>query len=252
MKILEEEPPLSSECKLPWIIDAFLYPISASGMIHIALFVLLPRLVGLAVSLLTMMLYPVLRHGTGYIITFLTIPFYIVFYGYMFYYISYCVFDITKGDRRAPDIPIQGTFNVMDLISQMILLLGCVAICMWLAGVYYGLIRCDLTRQIDWFLWLLIATGVFFLPMSLLRGVLFDSFDALNPIELVLGIVHTFAAYLGLVLFFLALSALLKAVTWFVYPSFLADAVWFYLIFVLAHRLGWFYWWHKDKLNWGI
>jgi len=257
VKILEEEPPLSSECKLPWIIDAFLYPINASGMIHIAIFVLLPRLVGLAVSLLTMMLSPVLgRQGTGYIITFLTIPFYIVFYGYMFYYIPYCVFDSTKGNRRAPDIPIQGTFNVMDFISQMILLLGCVAICMWPAGVYYGvyygLSRYDLTRQVDWFLWLLVVTGVFFLPMSLLRGIMFDSFDALSPIELVLGIVHTFAAYLGLVLFFLLLSTLLKAVKWLVPLSFLADAMRFYLIFVLAHRLGWFYWWHKDKLDWGL
>jgi hypothetical protein len=25
-----------------------------------------------------------------------------------------------------------------------------------------------------------------------------------------------------------------------------------YLAMVAAHLLGWFYWWHKDKLNWGL
>jgi hypothetical protein len=33
---------------------------------------------------------------------------------------------------------------------------------------------------------------------------------------------------------------------------FLKTAVIFYLVFVLAHRSGWFYWWYKDKLDWGL
>ena len=45
MKILEEEPPLADECKLPWLIDTFLYPISTSGMIHLAFFVIVPILI---------------------------------------------------------------------------------------------------------------------------------------------------------------------------------------------------------------
>ena len=45
MKIIEEEPPLADECKLPPIIDAFLYPISSSGMVHLAVFLLAPILV---------------------------------------------------------------------------------------------------------------------------------------------------------------------------------------------------------------
>jgi len=31
-KILEEEPPSAGECKLPWLVDAFLYPTSDYGM----------------------------------------------------------------------------------------------------------------------------------------------------------------------------------------------------------------------------
>ena len=46
MKILED-PPLAVERKLPWLIDIFLYPLSASGMIHLAFFWLAPPLLGL-------------------------------------------------------------------------------------------------------------------------------------------------------------------------------------------------------------
>jgi hypothetical protein len=123
---------------------------------------------------------------------------------------------------------------------------------MWPAALYYGLIRFDLTQRVSWLLWLLIATGVFFLPMSLLRGVLFDSFDALNPIEIILDIIRTFIAYLGLVLFFLALPTLFITLMWLSPLRLFADALAFYLIFVMAHRLGWFYWWHKDRLDWGV
>jgi len=199
-----------------------------------------------------MLLSPFLRHGTGYITMLLTIPFYIVFYAYIFYYIANCVFDSTKGNRRAPTLPMGEIFNFWDLVSQVILLLGCAAMCMWPAGVYYGLIRCDMVQRLDWLLWFLIAAGVFFLPMAILRGVLFDSFDALNPIEIILGIVRTFPSYCGLVLFFSVLLALSTALMQLTFLSFLAEAASYYLLFVLAHRLGWFCWWNKDKLDWGI
>ena len=34
--------------------------------------------------------------------------------------------------------------------------------------------------------------------------------------------------------------------------KFIRQALKFYLVFVLAHRLGWFYWWYKDKIGWGL
>jgi len=105
MKILEEEPPLADECKLPWLIDAFLYPISASGMINLAVFVLIPEFVSLLVSVLASFLAPFLQFGTSYIITLLTLPFYIVFGCYVVYYVAHCVIDSTKGCRRATDLP---------------------------------------------------------------------------------------------------------------------------------------------------
>jgi len=248
MKILEEEPPLANECKLPWLIDAFLYPISASGMIHIAVFVFLPMLVSLLVGLLAAFLSPYLQQGTGYIIALLTVPFYIVFGCYVLYYIAHCVIDSARGSRRASDVPMLNTFSAGDLVSQVILLLGCVAMCLWPAAIYYVL-----RRQTDVGFCLLLACGGFFVPMSFLRGVMFDAFDAVNPIRIIQSIGNTLPAYCGLAAFFLILGGFIVAVpprlpVW----RFLRQGIRFYLIFVLVHRLGWFYWWHKDKLNWGL
>ncbi len=253
MKILEEEPPLASEFKLPWLVNAFLYPISTSGLIYLAVFVLLPLLFSLFIRLLTLLLQPYLGQGTFLLFKPLTIIFYIVFYSYMCYYIADCVINSAKGHQRALCITITNTFSIGDLVTQAAILLGCVAICMWPAGLYYGLIRWDLTQRDDRLLWLLIVTGVFFLPMSLLRGIMFDAFDALNPILIIWSILKTFLPYCGLVLFFLAVGGFITAVLprlplW----TFLIQGVKIYLVFVLAHRLGWFYWWHKDKLAWGI
>ena len=248
MKILEEEPPLADECKLPWLIDAFLYPISASGMINLAVFVILPEFISFLVFVLASILSPFLQSGTSYIMRFLTLPFYIVFGCYVVYYVAHCVIDSTKGHRRATDLPMANIFSAGDLIAQVILLLGIVAICFCPAAFYY-----IFTRRIDLWFWMLLALGSFFFPMCFLRGMMFDSFDALNPIEISRSILSTFLPYCGLVLFFMALggfavAVLLRLPLW----DFLRMGIVFYLVFVLAHRSGWFYWWYKDKLNWGL
>jgi hypothetical protein len=248
MKILEEEPTLADECKLPWLIDAFLYPISASGIINLAVFVIVPEIVSLLVSVLASLLAPFLQFGTYYIIRLLTAPFYIVFGCYVVYYVAHCVLDSTKGRRRATDLPMANIFSVGDLIAQVVLLIGCVAICFCPTAFYY-----IFTWRVDYLFWVLLALGGFFFPMCFLRGVMFDSFDALNPIEIFRSILRIFLPYCGLVFFFMAIGGLAVVVLlclplW----RFLRMGIVFYLVFVLAHRSGWFYWWYKDKLDWGL
>lgn len=248
MKILEEEPPLADECKLPWLIDAFLYPISASGMINLAVFVLLPLFVSFLLGLLARFLSPFLSFGTSYIIIFLKVPYYVVYVSYVCYYIAHCVIDSSKGSRRASDVPIANTFDAGDLVAQVILLFGCVAICFWPAAFYY-----IFTRRIDYWFWVLLALGGIFFPMFFLRGVMFDCFDALNPVEVFRSILSTFLPYCCLVLFFMALGGfVVKVLPHLPLWSFLKTGIIFYLVFVLVHRLGWFYWWYKDKLGWGL
>jgi len=248
MKILEEEPPLADECKLPWLIDAFLYPLSISGMIHLALFVIVPMLISVFIRLLWYFLGPVLGLATAEITEPVKFILNVIFYSYVCYYISDCVISSAGGRRRAPDVTVPDTISIGDFVSQALVIIGCVAICLAPVLLYSALVKRN-----DPLFWAFAACGTFFLPMSLLRGIMFDSLDALNPIEIVRSICRALLPYFGLVLFFLVLGGLI----WAVIPrlplwGFLQKAVRIYLVFVLAHRLGWFYWWYKGKLDWEV
>lgn len=248
MKILEEEPPLANECKLPWLVDAFLYPISASGMIHLAIFVIVPLLISGFVGLIGHILAPTLGLATAEITEPVAFILYVIFYSYVFYYISDCVIGSARGHRRAVDVSMPNTISIGDFISQAFIVIGCVAICLAPVLLYSVFIK-----RTDWLFWVLSAYGIFFLPMLLLRGIMFDTVDALNPIEIVRSICRAFFPYCGLVLFFLIVGGFIAAVIprlplW----EFLRQALKVYLVFVLAHRLGWFYWWYKGKIDWGL
>lgn len=248
MKILEEEPPLANECKLPWLIDAFLYPISTSGIIHLVLFVIVPLLISLLIRMMWYFLGPILELATAEITVPINYILCVIFYSYVCYYISDCVTSSAGGHRRAPDVTVPNTISIGDFISQAFIVIGCTAICLAPVLLY----RVFIKRTDSWF-WVLAAYGSFFLPMSLLRGIMFDSFDALNPIEIVRSICRALLPYFGLVLFFLVAGWFIEAVIprlplW----GFLKRALKVYLVLVLSHRLGWFYWWYKDKLGWGL
>lgn len=248
MKILEEEPPLADECKLPWIIDAFLYPLSTSGTVHLAIFVIVPLLISALIRFVERFLAPHLGPATGEITEPVSIILHVIFYSYVCYYIADCVIGSSRGQRRAIDVTMPNTISMGDFISQALLILGCIAISLSPVLLYSVLVK----RNDLWF-WVLSAYGIFFLPMSLLRGIIFDASDALNPIELVRSICRAFLPYCGLVLFFLVVGGFIVALiprlsVW----NFLRRVPQVYLVFVLAHRLGWFYWWYKDKLGWDI
>jgi len=262
VKIIEE-PQLEVKRKLPWIIDIFLYPLSASGMVHLATFWLGPLLLGLVYKFILS------RFLIGVIIAAFL---YIMLVGYAFFYLSYCIFDSAKGGRRAPDVSIQRSPDKEELLSQLFLILGCIAVCFWPVAVYHFV-----TGRTDSIFWLLSGCGIFVFPMALLAGILFDATHALNPIFIVSSIFKIFFRYCGLALFFCFLGALTAAmisdvynlpkpqnmlgaiayifviVNYFFTTAFLYKAVAFiYLAMVACHILGWFYWWHKDKLEWGL
>jgi len=236
------------ECKLPWIIDTFLYPISASGMVHLAIFVIVPLLFGLFIRSIEYILRPSLGMATAEITESVTIIFCVIFYSYVCYYVADCVINSAKGQRRASESMMPSTISIGDFISQAFIIIGCAAVCVSPVLLYSVLIK----RNDLWF-WIMSAYGIFFLPMSLLRGIMFDTFDALNPIEIIRSIGRAFLPYCGLVLFFVVVGGLVrvalpKVPIW----NFPKKIVEYYLIFVLAHRLGWFYWWYKDKIDWGL
>lgn len=257
MKIIEN-PQLATERKLPWLIDIPIYPASVSGIIHLAIFILAPLLLWKLV-----LPYLDVFHGV------LTLILYILVIGYFLYYFGHCVFDSSRGGCRAPDIAVYNTPGKSELLSQFFLTFGATAAQFCWAGVYYVF-----TKRTDSIFWALTAGGIFFLPMALLRVTLFDSVDALNPLVIIRSISKTFFPYCGLVLIFCALGGLLAPlITNLPIPVNLRSALnyipivlnyllgttliyhkiaFIYLAFVAAHLLGRFYWWHKDKLDWGL
>ncbi len=243
-----DETEQTGERKLPWLINAFIYPISASGMIHLALFVISPLLFSLFIRFIEYMLKPHLGLATGEITEPITIIFYVIFYSYVCYYIADCVIGSSRGRQRAVDLTMPNTISIGDFVSEAFIIIGSIAICLSPMLLYSFLAK----RNDLWF-WALSAYGVFFLPMSLLRGIMFDAFDALNPIEIIRSICRAFLPYWGLVLFFLVVGGFIaEGIPRLPFWEFLKQALKVYLVFVLAHRLGWFYWWHKDKLKWGL
>ena len=260
MKVVEDAQ-LVIKRKFPWFIDIFLYPISASGIIHIVIFLVAPFLIGLVSRFILSGIFLL-----GGIISLLL---YLLFVGYVFFYLAYCIFDSSKGGWRAPDISIQHTPDKGDIISQLLRIFGCLAVCFWPLAVYHVF-----TERSDLIFWLLFAFGSFFFPMALLAGVLFDSFDALNPILIIRSIYKTFLPYCMLVLLFCVLNMLIIRVIanlprpknyiqilnyGFVIVNYVCSRSFvyrtvapIYLAMVAAHLLGRFYWWNKDKLDWGL
>ena len=243
MKVIEE-PQLTSEVerKLPWVIDVFLYPISASGMVHLAILSFLPRML-LPLGHLSYWLHPPI-FGLGFLV---------IFVGYLLYCLSDCIRDSANGGRRAPNIDISPTvlLNAGELISPVLKVFVCIAVCLGPLFAYF-----IITRRTDLIFWLLVTYGVLFLPMVLLATVLFDSLRALNPILIIASTVTVFLPYCGLVLLFFAVGGLIATIT-SILPqsriiSYILSAICIYLAMVAAHLLGRFYWWHKDKLDWGI
>ncbi len=243
---------------LPWFIDIFLYPFSLSGIIHIVIFAIIPPLLWL---LILRYIHPF--GGVPYLILYLLLA------GYAFYYISYCVFDSSRGGLRAPDVTIYDSPDKIELFSQVFLVIGVVAVCFFPAVIYY-----IVTERADLVFWLLLAVCIFFLPMVMLTTVLFDSVDALKPVMIIASIYRTFIPYCGLVLTFSAIAGLIAPVilglpkpgdliAGLIYLQLLMDYLlgtacmrykiaFVYLAIVSAHLLGRFYLRYKKKLNWGI
>ncbi len=235
----ESEP--TAPPRRPWPIEAILYPLDLAGIIHLVslwllLFLICPGVIAY-VGL-----------GLEYIPVVYALPI-----AYAAYYFVECVRDSAAGGRHVPDYWMSpADSSKWDCVSQLILTIGCVALCFWPVAAYY-IVR----EQSDWIYWLLMACGGFLLPMALLAGAWFDTFNGLNPISIVRSILRTFVPYCGMVLLFFGSAWVFVRIDFRLYhfrplPTlpFLLRAVQLYMIFVAVGLLGGFYRRHKDKLGW--
>jgi hypothetical protein len=255
------EPATSAQRKLPWPIDIFLYPLSISGLIHLVIFFCVPILISLAYQFLLQQIWPI----SDLILAIL----YVLFVGYVLYYLSWCIIDSTKGGLRAPDMTLQSSPGKGEAIECAGIFLACLVVCFWPAAVYY-----IFTRKTDLLYWLLTAAGVLFFPMALLAGCLHDSIHGLKPMLIIKSVKKTFPGYFPVVIFFAGFFALLSIVIpppqqseglepILLYLSQVTGAIFssryalrttgfIYLAMTGAHILGRFYCRYQEKLNWEV
>ncbi|MHC4751512.1 MAG: hypothetical protein ACYTFW_16780 [Planctomycetota bacterium] len=229
--------------RLPWIVDVFLYPLNLAGIIHlIGLWLLIFLLCPLVIALIGL--------GTEYIPVVYLLP-----VAYSLYYFAECIRDSAAGGCRAPDFWMHpAESDKWDCVLQLLVVLGCIAVCFWPVAVYY-----IVTERSDLIYWLLLACGGFFFPMALLGVVLFDSFNTLNPILIIGSIFRTLLPYCGMVLFFYAGALLFMEIDspvnrFWLLPAvpFMVKVVQLYMIFVAVGLLGRFYHRNEKKLNWEV
>jgi hypothetical protein len=229
--------------KLPWIIDIFLYLLNLAGIIH---------LIGLWLSVF--LLCPLVMEFWGLGIEYIPIV-YTLPVAYVLYYFAECIRDSAAGGCRVPDFWMHpAKSDKWDCISQLLVVLGCIAVCFWLVSVYYAV-----KERTDLIYWLLLACGGFFFPMVLLAVVLFDSYNAFNPILIIGSIFRTFLPYCCMVLLFYGGTLLFMKIDYHLcrlrlLPAlpFIFRVVQFYLMFVAVGLLGRFYWHYQDKLRWDV
>jgi DNA-directed RNA polymerase subunit RPC12/RpoP len=238
-----DQPKPMPKRKLPWIIDIFLYPLNLAGIIHlICLWLLVFLLCPLVIKFLSL--------GIEYIPIVYILP-----VAYTLYYFAECIRDSATGGCRAPDFWMHpGKSDKWDYISQFMIVLGCIAVCFWPVSVYY-----IVTERTDLIYWLLLACGGFFFPMVLLAAVLFDSFNALNPILIIGSIFRTFLPYCGMALLFYSGALLFMKIDSQLHRLRLLPALpliiraaQLYLAFVAVGLLGRFHWRYQDKLRWDV
>ena len=227
--------------KLPWFVDIFLYPISTSGLVNLAILSFLPRML------------PPLGHLNYWLSPSPVLAIIVVLVGYLLYCLSDYIRDSTGGSRRAPDIELSLSIltNAGELVWLILRTFICIAVCIGPLLAYL-----IITKQADIIFWLLVTYGVLFLPMVLMAVVLFDSLRALNPILIIASMLNVFLPYCGLVLLFFVVCGII-AIILVIMPrsliiSYILSAICIYVTIVMSHVLGRFCYKYRERLNWEV
>ena len=232
----------AEERKLPWFIDIFLYPLSLSGLKHLAVFIGIPALM----AVLSLFMPVVLMFL--YILICMVVN--LLLFIYMFWYFAECIRDSADGWVRAPE-GMGALPDLSDMFSQMIHTIGCFVFFL-MPTVLYILF----TERVDVIAWLLLIAAIFFYPISFLSIILHDSVSGLDPRILLRSIRVTFWPYMGLVLLFFLFAGLIRIIflelQTSIFWGFILQFVVFYAVFILAHLTGRFYWRYKEKLKWDL
>jgi hypothetical protein len=236
-------PPSSPECTgertLPWPIDILLYPFSAAGLTTLAIVIVIPLLISLAVAAL------------GPLGFFIALPGGIVnavISAYFLWYVTRCVQDSGLGGVRAPETISQAP-GLWEMAEQLGRTLACFAVALLPLMIYWGRVL-----TVDATYWSLLAFAAAVFPMAMLSVTMHDSIGGLNPLILIPSVFRTLLSYIVLVVVLGSLVFLLVRIRLAIAedPSlcFAFSIAQCYPILVAAHLLGRFYWRCSEKLDW--
>lgn len=250
-ELAAEEAGATGRRKLPWIIDIFLYPNSKAGLTTLAIIVLIPLFIRIVLRMLgkfSQQFPPLLVLSIPISIAGFLVG--ILLYLYLYWFFYECIRDSATGGVRAPET-IANTPGLGEMFWQWLRTICCLFVFVAPMLIYY-----QYTNQTDTIFWALLAYAIIFFPMALLAVVMFDSLSGLNPILLIGSILSTFLPYCAMIAAFVTAGLLIAHSVPETDGSpvlrFIFRCVNVYLLIVVAHLLGWFYWRYEDKLNWEV
>lgn len=231
---------LPPERKLVWFLDIFLYPICLSGLTTMVIVIIIPLVIDLFAGLLG---------PFGFFVSIPGMFINFVISMYFLWYFTECIRDSAEGGIRAPETMANAP-SLGELFSHLLCLLITILIYAGPAGIYY--IKTDRT---DTIFWALLGFAIFFLPIALLAVTLFDSLRGLNPLLLIGSVFSTHFIYLALVIILWTIALGVRFILRLLeneLVAFLSGYLVLYILLVVAHLLGRFYFRFQEKLNWDV
>jgi hypothetical protein len=229
--------------------NALLFPANLTGLGHIVIYTVCFALLNLVRSAMI----GLAGIAVGFIGLIVTIE--------MINYLHHCIRESASGATSAPDSMFINSFDCggvsatlggyFSLHAEYVSMIFPAIIC-FLPGLLYLIF----TERVDHIFIILLSAGAFYFPMLLMAVVIFDSSSGYNPFIHIISIIRTFFSYCllvlqealviaaGIYLVFLFRNSVLAAI--FLFP------IQMYLIMVMMHLLGRFYYLHQDKLNWDV
>jgi hypothetical protein len=236
-------PPLKR--KYPWLIDIFLYPVNCHGMIFLAIVVLIPLMFQLVVEFLAerVMILAIFVAMINFIVV-------IVLLMFVFWFLAECIRDSAAGNLRAPNTASDAP-GLAEMGLRLIRMFFCFVVYLLPAALYYKYTHSDdLTFRI------IAGCGIFLYPMALLGVLMFDSIHGLSPLITIPSLFSAFFQYCGLIILVCTILFLfVKARGFFASNPLLwlsVRAIEIYMLMIVAHLLGRFYFKYQEKLNWDV
>jgi len=254
--------------KFPWFIDIFLYPANVQGLSMLIVLAGIPLLI-MCLSIL-MSFLPVI----GLFVSIIGALIIIVINLYVYLYLCQCMQNSAEGYVRL-SVSVSEHSDLSEAFFVLLRIIGCLILFFAPAlirlyknsemnNIFYFLLHLYEYNQPDKIFYYLLAGGAALFPISLLSVVMHGSLCGLNPFLLIASILKTFFHYAGLILIFWAgifaifyiRQYITKVFTGGIFTYTVAFGVFrfikIYLLMIVAHLLGRFYYKNSQKLNWGM